>query len=446
MSKRLLGALMLAGCLLWAPVATSHAKPKKFRNQPAGAVVTPLGRTAEATATLIQPDGRIVAGGNAVARHGEGDRFALARYLNSGRLDPSFARFPRVKGPKGGLEEIALAPDGRIIAAGRHAGNFVVARYLPDGHLDRGFGAGTGFVETDFGGWDFVAAVDALPDGRIVVAGDATLPLPDGSDASKFVVARYAPDGALDPSYGVGGRATAELMGGVFAEAARVTDDGTVTVAGDHYVGIDQDAAGIALARFSPSGLPDPAFGAGGVWIAPFPPAPGFQQIILRGMGFLPDGRVVAAGETLSRVVLEALLPDGTLDPAFGIGGVAIFRGTAGLTYIAEPDPTGAVYRVEPTFGPLRGTYGHAQGLGITKYSPTGGVDRSFGRRGRSRIPFDDAEALTVQTDTFGRILIAGFVSKVGAGSKFLLLRLRPGGGPDRSFGRRHRSRHRNGG
>lgn len=436
--------LALIGCLVTvSPVAAADAKRKAFRNSPPGSVVTPLGWTAVAAATLIERDGRIVAGGTAVARRRKPSRFALVRYLDNGRPDPSFARFPAVRGPVGRLAALALQPDGRIVAAGRHAGNFIVARYLADGHLDPSFGGGAGFVETDFGADDSAEAVSIQADGRIVVAGDVLKFLPDGTDASKFAVARYGPDGGLDPTYGSGGRATAEFSDDAFAFAARLADDGSVTVGGVHYVGVDQEHAGVALARFSPLGIPDPAFGAGGIQITPFPPASiGNGNSILRGMGFLDDGRVVAVGDTFSgpkaRVLLERLVPNGPLDPSFGFGGASVLGRTAGLSFTAEPDRTGAVYEIGPFFGPLRGTYGHAEGLGVSKYSSAGFVDRSFGRRGRSSIPFDAAEASTVQTDTLGRVLITGFVNKRGR-NKFLLLRLRPGGRPDRSFGSRHR-------
>jgi uncharacterized delta-60 repeat protein len=348
----------------------------------------------------------------------------------------------------GKLSALALDSGGRIVAVGIRAGNFVVARYLADGRLDPSFGGGSGFVETDFGADDSAAAVSIEADGRIVVIGDSVQFLLDGTDASKLVVARYGPDGALDPTYGSGGRATAGFTDDAFAFAARLADDGSVTVGGVHYVGIDQEHAGVALARFSPSGIPDPAFGAGGIQITPFPPASiGNGNSILRGMGFLDDGRVVAVGDTFSgpkaRVLLERLLPNGAPDPTFGLGGASVLDRTAGLSFTAEPDRTGAVYEIGPFFGPLRGTYGHAEGLGVSKYSSAGIVDRSFGRRGRSSIPFDAAEASTVQTDPLGRILIAGFVNKRGS-SKFLLLRLRPGGHPDRGFGSR-RGRRRKG-
>ena len=72
------------------------------------------------------------------------------------------------------VNSLALQPDGKIVAAGvadnGPAANFVVARYDTSGTLDPGFGIG-GKVFTDFGGSDGAADVALKPDGKIVAAG-----------------------------------------------------------------------------------------------------------------------------------------------------------------------------------------------------------------------------------------------------------------------------------
>src|SRR5262249_46637552 len=69
--------------------------------------------------------------------------------------------------------------------------------FAAPGDFDSTFG-GTGIVTTDFfGNSDFGAAVAVQPDGKIVVAGSVQ----SGADVttSDFAVARYLPDGTLDP-------------------------------------------------------------------------------------------------------------------------------------------------------------------------------------------------------------------------------------------------------
>ena len=72
---------------------------------------------------------------------------------------------------------MALQPDGRIIVAGSSipqvggTTSLALARYLPNGNLDPAFGPG-GMVTTAVGTFDDVIHAIALqPDGKIVVAG-----------------------------------------------------------------------------------------------------------------------------------------------------------------------------------------------------------------------------------------------------------------------------------
>ena len=101
----------------------------------------------------------------------------------------------------------AIQADGRIIAVGSAFNgvddDFALTRYNGDGSLDTTFGSG-GKVTTDFaGGADGATAVALQADGGIVVAGHAR----QGTN-SVFAVARYLADGALDGSFGAGGKVT----------------------------------------------------------------------------------------------------------------------------------------------------------------------------------------------------------------------------------------------
>jgi len=73
-------------------------------------------------------------------------------------------------------EHVAVQPDGKIVAVGElidGASNwyFGAFRYLPNGDLDPSFGEG-GWVDTDFGSFEFPHAVAIQSDGGIVVAGE----------------------------------------------------------------------------------------------------------------------------------------------------------------------------------------------------------------------------------------------------------------------------------
>src|SRR5207245_943210 len=171
-----------------------------------GRVLTDFGGGAGARALALQADGKIGATGFTSSDFGTRRRFALARYNPDGSLDrqvvTSFA-------DRDEASALALQSDGKIVVAGfSGAGgrqDFALARYNPDGSLDPSFGSG-GRVLTDFGGYDEASALALQSDGKIVVAGFSDVV------GFGFALARYNPDGSLDPSFGSGGRV---LTGGV---------------------------------------------------------------------------------------------------------------------------------------------------------------------------------------------------------------------------------------
>src|SRR2546425_487768 len=102
---------------------------------------------------------------------------------------------------------VALQADGKVVIAGgctslpdcfsSSSPDFVVARLLTDGSIDTSFGSG-GVARTDFTGQtDFAQALLLQPDGRIVVTGRAD---------QNIVLARFDGAGALDSTFGTGGK------------------------------------------------------------------------------------------------------------------------------------------------------------------------------------------------------------------------------------------------
>ena len=101
---------------------------------------------SSARAVALQPDGKTVVAGLSGPSGNRKNRFALVRYTIGGIPDPSFGNGGRVltavpRGGEAGLFALALQPDGKIVAAGASGEDFAVARYLPDGSLDPGFRA-----------------------------------------------------------------------------------------------------------------------------------------------------------------------------------------------------------------------------------------------------------------------------------------------------------------
>ena len=85
---------------------------------------------------------------------------------------------------------VALQPNGKIVVAGEasigNGSDFALARYNSDGTVDASFGTG-GTVTTDFAGSDDRAfSVGVQPNGKIVAAGQATI-----GGRILFALARY---------------------------------------------------------------------------------------------------------------------------------------------------------------------------------------------------------------------------------------------------------------
>jgi uncharacterized delta-60 repeat protein len=171
-----------------------------------GLVTVPFGApgTSEALALLVQPDGQIVVGGVSFAGHGA---FALARLNADGSLDKRFGHGGMVTtdfgGGTGGIRALVLQPDGGLVAAGggvpSHSGvapDFALVRYESNGNLDRSFGMnGLATVDVDnLGASDFVLALAAQPDGRLVAVGGVQQTCEvDGCDRGGFGLARFLP-------------------------------------------------------------------------------------------------------------------------------------------------------------------------------------------------------------------------------------------------------------
>jgi uncharacterized delta-60 repeat protein len=148
----------------------------------------------QAHALVIQSGGKIIAAGLSIAS-GNSD-FAIARYNPNGTLDITFNSTGQVltdldgSGSQDEASAVVIQSDGKIVAAGDSiAGggdsDFALARYKPDGTLDGTFNS-TGRVLTNFGGFDVAYAVAIQSARRIVAAGFS-----DVSGSSDFALAGY---------------------------------------------------------------------------------------------------------------------------------------------------------------------------------------------------------------------------------------------------------------
>jgi uncharacterized delta-60 repeat protein len=413
-------AVVLLGALLALPSPSGAAGPSAGALDPgfgqAGKVLVapPTGAGEWPGGQAVQPDGKIVVAGTAApARNGYA--ILLLRFLPDGTLDPSFGTGGRVwsdlvtldtplKGAVVGdvalgsssATAVALQPDGKIVVGGSTQSGastaFAVLRYLPDGRPDEAFGSG-GLVITDFdpGTNDGVAALSLLPDGRILAAGA-------GGNAAGL--ARYRPDGELDPTFGPNkdGTLTTKGRGVLNALSLGVEPGGKLLLAGQ--AGAVGGPYDFGVARFSGDGVLDDSFGDRGVvstdlgstgeWAAGVAPGPG--------------GTVVAAGASGSSFAVVRYLQDGKLDKGFGAGGVTKAGPDLGGAHALVPLADGRLILVGERL------VGETREVTIARYRPDGAVDTTFGQGGAVGTDVtavhDDGSAAVLYPG--GRMVVAG--------------------------------------
>jgi len=347
-----------------------------------------------------------------------------------GELDPAFGSGGWVMtnffGGNDSASGVAIQSNGDIVVVGTTSNpastqgtNFAVARYLPNGTLDTSF-AGTGKVSTDFfGANDSASGVAIQPNGNIVVVGTAT-----NGTVTEFALARYLPNGTLDPSFGNNGKVANSFLGASdVGDGVAIQSNGQIVVVGNDG-GNSWGNGNSVLARYNSNGTLDTSFGTGG-FVSVSTPG-GAVALALQA-----DGQIVVVGTV--QVVLQNPLPpptlamwptdvaiarfnsDGSPDTTFGSSGVTVAN--YGLVHAVALLPSGDIVTVGDqwdsntmtgvwsalVFGELN-TDG-AVVAGVQSYFPlvnaAGGSDQPPG-----------AAALAVQSD--GDIVTLGTISPEG--------------------------------
>lgn len=209
-----------------------------------GIVTTAIGSgNDEGISLVLQPDGKIILGGYSDMA-GNYD-FSIARYNSNGSLDTSFNTTGIVTTPIGVsgdyAETVALQPDGKILLGGNADiganADFVFVRYNSNGSLDTSLN-GTGIVITTvIPGTDVGETLAVQPDGKILFGGWAGFP-------SDFVISRYNSNGTLDTTFNVTGTITTPI-GVSFnaAETIALQPDGKILLGGFARIGATDDFA-----------------------------------------------------------------------------------------------------------------------------------------------------------------------------------------------------------
>jgi uncharacterized delta-60 repeat protein len=273
-------------------------------------------------------------------------------------------------------------------------------------------------------GFNAPTSVAVARDGKIVVVGSASAP--DNSSAA-VAVARYSANGALDPSFGNGGRVTTTLLGKRdVANVVLLTSDGKILVGGGALT--EFGVRGIndtALIRYQANGQLDPGFGQGGKTVVDV-----VGSVMSLGLG--PDGSIAALGVDRSgNTTVTRFGPTGApqLAPPAGPLGTVVTTGKSTF----QPDAAFIVSRQ------VRAASRFDVDVRVDRFTPFGAPDPNFaspvfdfaspGIANRPNAP----QAVLVQPN--GTILVGG-IAAVGSGvSAFGLARLTSTGQLDAGFG-----------
>lgn len=368
-----------------------------------------------------QADGKVVAVGRIGFAPGTASAFGIARFNLDGTLDSSFGTggftTTSFSSPLSWASGLAIQPDGKILVCGsgvfqNGAGHIAIARYLPNGSLDPDFRGGK--VETGLGVLAGAQAVAIQSDGKIVVA---------GFSGRYIAVIRYLPEGSYDKTFGRLGRLTTVIgPGGQRAGDVKIQPDGKILIAGSYSNGTGTQ---FVLVRYTPTGRLDRTFDNDGIVLTSF----GTPFCAALSLELQPDGKILAAGYASTAVSPSAFAiarfnTDGSPDPAFDLDGLVVTEtgGLEGTAYDLAVQPDGKIVAAGSLRTPGPGEY---TDFLIFRYRGDGSLDSGFGTGGRVRTAvsaeYDEIRSVLVQPD--GRIVAGGYASGQNGNLNFALAR-----------------------
>jgi uncharacterized delta-60 repeat protein len=337
--------------------------------------------------TVVTPSGRIVALGT--GSFGAHNDLSLTALTAAGAPDPAFhfegnAAFPRRTGR---FSDVAVLPDGRLLAVGASDGGAYLARFLPDGSPDPAFGA-AGQRVYHIGGP--VTRVVLQPDGRFLAFGS--------------ILARFNADGTPDPTFGGGD--------GVVIPSA--PGDGLALQPDGKILTVEGSGSSAKVARYDADGSLDTAFGTGGrvgfnLPLGSWPDFPEEQYD-----GFVPldvawqaaTGKIVVGGQTpgfslQTDFAAVRLNTDGTIDMAFADGTGMASWDTGDIDYGGRVAVAadGTIYMAGEEVD---------EDPHLVRFRPNGI------NNGSSRLPYG-GDTADVAIDPAGRVVIVGDTDVHGA-------------------------------
>jgi uncharacterized delta-60 repeat protein len=380
---------------------------------------------------LVQPDGKIIVGGEVSIVFGDTVYMALIRYNSNGSIDNSFGVNGKVltnfANVSCSLKALALQPDGKIVAVGytldkaitaNTKTDFAIVRYNANGSLDTSFD-GDGRVTTDFdSAIDIAYALAIQTDGKIVVAGDSRQGL-----KMQSVMARYNANGSLDLSFNATGKVFTTLVSDNDYQLYTVTvlQDNNILLGKRTWSNGQYQLIATEMLKFNANGIPDLTFGTYSGRLSEVAQSPIHKvlrsgKILIASMLFNPiEG---------TSIQLLRYNSNGKKDSTYGNQGIIISRfpnpAVSVTDFIEQKDGRIAVLARFSTFVP-----GEPDSFGLVRYNYDGSLDRTFGINGKAAFKqtFQDEyyNKLTIQND--GKLVACGTHTELSNKFNFVVSR-----------------------
>jgi uncharacterized delta-60 repeat protein len=326
--------------------------------------------TDYANSIAIQPDGKVISGGQLAG--------TLARFNPDGSPDTTFGGDGQVTIPIIGIKT-RLASDGKIITGGNLDFLPAVTRFNTDGSIDSTFGV-NGISSFNIVGDNSQQSLQSMviqPDDKIVVTGH--------SSNDKLKIARLNPDGGLDSTFdGDGIRALTEFDGKIYLHYG-----GDVTLQPDGKIVIvsqgTSNSTGFGIIRLNAQGSIDSTFSDDGyrnIGITSGSSSSEVANCVL----IQPDGKILAGGmggtisETDRTFSMVRLNTNGTNDSSFGTNGIMSFQvdNMSSIGRAAALQTDGKIIMAGYTFK----TAGNIKKQCLARLTAVGTLDPAFGNDG----------------------------------------------------------------
>jgi len=303
------------------------------------------------------------------------------------------------------------------------------------GALDPSFGT-AGVATASFGGTDTGSAVAVQPDGKIVVVGSTSV-------NNDFAVARFNPDGTPDLSFNGTGSARFSsggpgIPGGIdAATAVAIQADGNIVVVGSTDVGGSLD---FAVIRILANGTAlDTTFSGDGKHAIPFNLG-GANTDRATGVAIQADGRIVVVGSVQVGASdfdfgVVRLGAAGTPDAAFDGDGVRTVAFNLGGANDDRATGVAVAGDGSIVIGGYAEVAGGAHDFAAVRLAANGALDGTFDGDGKAAVDFGgDDRAAAVGVRPDGRVVLTGAATALGV-TAAAVAQLTAAGTPDAAFG-----------